>query len=169
MTEYREERRIKPIAGYEGLYSVTRDGRIYRHKRKKVKAGWVKLRSNTEYARVPLTNVDGKRKWHHVHRLVAVAFLPNPLNKPQVNHLNFNKHDNRMDNLEWVTFRENWEHARDNGRYRGTILLDDQQHEMYKLYCSGLYTQPQLANMFGVSKSSVWRYLKKQEGVRLAA
>jgi len=131
MSKKQRQQRIKPILGYEGLYSVTRDGRVYRHARKGAKQGWLKLNRNTAYVQVPLSDIHGKRTWHHLHRLVASAFLPNPQNKPQVNHLNFNKHDNRVENLEWVTFRENWEHARDSGRYRGTMLSDDQQYEMY--------------------------------------
>lgn len=55
------------------------------------------------------------RKLHSIHRLVAEAWIENPNNKPEVNHINGNKHDNKVSNLEWVTAYENNLHARING------------------------------------------------------
>lgn len=62
-----------------------------------------------------LVNGKYKRKKEFVHRLVAVAFIPNPENKPQINHKDGNKLNNRADNLEWCTNMENWEHAKATG------------------------------------------------------
>lgn len=155
------ERVMRPIPGYEGYYSATKDGKVYRHTRKGVKAGWVKQRTNTVYSRIPLYVPGQKCKWLHVHRLIASTFIPNPENKPQVNHKNMNKHDNRVDNLEWVTRRENWEHARDHGSYRGRMLNDEEQLELYRQYRTRRYSYDDLARMFGISTSSVYRHIVK--------
>lgn len=65
-----------------------------------------------------------------VHRLVALAFIPNPMNKPQVNHINFNRQDNRVCNLEWVTSKENIHHTHNHGRNANIV---GQNNPMAKL------------------------------------
>lgn len=67
-------------------------------------------RFNTGYARVVISK-DGKPYSKSVHRLVAEAFIPNPENKPTVNHKDANKLNNSVDNLEWATWKENMTHA----------------------------------------------------------
>lgn len=66
------------------------------------------------YAQVSL-GVDGKYSTEYVHRLVAKAFIPNPNNKPQVNHKDSNRKNNHVDNLEWVTNQENTIHGFEHG------------------------------------------------------
>ena len=68
------------------------------------------LNKSSRYLRVTLFK-NGKRRKLLVHRLVACTFIPNPDNKPTVNHINENKHDNRVENLEWATHKEQSGHG----------------------------------------------------------
>jgi len=93
----------KPVVGYEGLYEVSNFGAVRNVRRKHN----IKLRINSGgYYHVYL-NRDGIMKTVSVHRLVAMAFIPNPENKPCVDHINTNKQDNSVTNLRWVTHKEN--------------------------------------------------------------
>lgn len=76
------------------------------------------------YCRVILKNNGIDYRWS-VHRLVAATFIPNPENKPFVNHINFNRSDNRVENLEWCTAKENMRHAGNAGR-----LTPTKEHRM---------------------------------------
>ena len=113
----------KDVVGYEGLYQVSNLGnikslnRICRQKNRKycLKEKNIKLNYNeTGYTYVKLSK-NKKQRTLLVHRLVAQAFIPNPENKPTINHKN-GKHDcNIVDNLEWATYLENNVHAYKNG------------------------------------------------------
>lgn len=78
---------------------------------------------NGGYERIQLINGDKKQKFL-IHRLVATHFIPNPENKPQVNHINLKKKDNVYTNLEWVTNQENVNHAIENIPERKEQLVD---------------------------------------------
>ena len=115
----------KNIKGYEGLYQVSNMGRVKSLERKiphwrggeRVQKERIlkQVVTHNGYLRVGL-RVDGKQKMLRVHRLVCEAFHENHDNKPQVNHLNEDKTDNRACNLEWCTRIENCNHGTRNER-----------------------------------------------------
>lgn len=82
------------------------------------------------YPRVRIT-INRKKRAYRVHRLVASAFIPNPENKPQVNHIDGNKNNNCVGNLEWCDGRENCRHAIDNGLwesvFRGSMIENEKR------------------------------------------
>lgn len=95
----------KPIAGYE-RYSVNRDGRVFSDCNDGKFVELTPSKSTNGYLRVFLYKC-GKRKMFYIHRLVANAFLKNPFNLPCVNHKDFNKENNTVENLEVCSFRYN--------------------------------------------------------------
>lgn len=104
----------KNIKGYEGLYQVSSDGRVKSLKWNKERILKPGIRKGG-YLQVALC-AGGKQKSLMVHRLVCEAFHDNPENKPEVNHINEIKTDNRACNLEWCTRIENMNHGTRNER-----------------------------------------------------
>lgn len=113
----------KDIDGYDGVYQVSNMGRV-RSKNRKVynyiKPGRIlkpALNHPGGYLTIGLSNGNKKQKHAYVHRLVAQAFIPNPNNLPQVNHKDFNKKNNKVENLEWVTDEDNKSHFVNSRRF----------------------------------------------------
>lgn len=100
----------KDIKGYEGLYQVSNIGRvrIIVSRRRSTVGHIMKPWLKRGYLKVGLVK-DGVQHNHFIHRLVAETFIPNPLNKPQVNHIDEVKTNCSVENLEWVTNKENCE------------------------------------------------------------
>ena len=115
---------FKDIQNYEGLYQISSYGRVFSIKHKK----FLILRKNNKgYLQVQLYNQG--RKVYKVHRLVADAFIENKNNLPQVNHLDGNKNNNHVDNLEWCNNHDNLIHSWNIG------LRRCKEFENYCLFC----------------------------------
>lgn len=101
----------RAIPGYEGFYEASSLGRIRSLPRFSTSGKVLAQREGTgSYLRVCLSK-SNQRKTFVVHRLIAMAFLDNPKNKPEVNHIDGDRHNNAASNLEWVTRSENERHA----------------------------------------------------------
>jgi hypothetical protein len=123
----------KAILGYEGYYEVSSHGEVRSLDRTiSQKDRWtgksysrvmrgkeLALKTDKDGYKLVILSKDGKTRTHKVHRLVLRAFSANPMMKPQVNHINGDKSDNRLSNLEWCTDLENTHHAIKNGLFGG--------------------------------------------------
>lgn len=167
---------MKPVEGYEDLFSVTEDGQVWSHRTKKFlkptkltnKAGKTRLYITTQ---IGGRKGKGKFKSMLIHRLVAKAFIPNPDNKPQVNHINGIQTDNRVANLERVTAKENMQHAFRTGLAKNCIkrgteqkqakLTEENVHYIRTNYVpySREFGTRALAKKFDVKHSSISRVL----------
>ena len=120
------------------LFDITEEGRIFRIKDNKELYG---CKDSCGYITFSPT-INGKKYKFRVHRLVATKFIPNPNNLPIVNHKNGVKTDNRIENLEWCTAKENVNHAFKNKLKTGNHLkkrvkqIDAKTNEIINIYSS---------------------------------
>ena len=107
------------IPGFEGLYAVTDDGKVWIHDKHLQngslhgfvrKGKWAKPTTDRDGYESVWLSKDGNRRGFKVHRLVAQSYIPNPLNLPEINHKNKVRNDNIADNLEWVSRQQNVSH-----------------------------------------------------------
>lgn len=156
----------KDILGYEGHYQVSNLSRIKSLPRKWVDKERIVNGSlmRDGYIRV-LLKIMGKGKLAALHRLVAIAFIPNPLNLPQVNHIDAVKTNNKLSNLEWCTQSYNITHAvklgllnhpRVNGERHGHAKLRATEVlQIHSLLKSGK-SNVGIAELFNVSANTIW-------------
>ena len=153
----------KVIEECDGLYEISSLGRL-----RNTKTGYIKKYSKKYcgagyYAKYNLQDSKNKLR-RSAHRLVAIAFIPNPENKPCVNHINGIKHDNRVENLEWCTVAENNTHSREVlGNKRVTRFTKEDIDFMvknYKPFVEG--SSKSVAEYFGVSTGCIQKALKRE-------
>lgn len=150
---------------YDGRYEVGSDGNIYTTVKYKKKTAMIGKVAKSGYRMVVLT-VDGKKIYKNVHRLVAEAFIANPDNKREVNHIDGNKLNNSVDNLEWVTTRENQLHNRDTLHCMSKAKLSmEKANEIREKYAQGGVTHRKLAELYGVKKSIIGQILTNKSWV----
>lgn len=109
----------KPISGFEGLYEVSNLGRVKSYHKDK-NGHLMKFTKGTWGYQLVGLHKDGKRKTVAVHRLVAEAFIPKIENKEVINHIDCDKTNNYVNNLEWTSQRENVQHSVKLGHYENS-------------------------------------------------
>lgn len=106
----------KDIENYEGIYKISNKGRVKRVASPRKNTFLKHQYNNNGYPYVHLSKKN-KRTLHFIHRLVATHYIPNPENKEEVNHIDLDKSNYSISNLEWVTSSENKQHAHMSGAY----------------------------------------------------
>jgi hypothetical protein len=152
-----------PEQGWQPIdehYQVSRSGEVRR-------SDGLLLKQWTNSQGYKLVRLNHPRRVERVHRLVATAFVPNPENKPFVNHLNNDRADNRDTNLEWCTQWENIAHADRQGRMQRDYwvgkrtpiakLSDEDAAAIRAAYAAGGVSWAELGRRYGVSKRSIGR------------
>ena len=159
MTEWRE------VEGYEGFYEVSDQGQVRRSGKVNIRKPFI---GNSGYPTLSLSK-ENTQQHHTVHRLVAKAFLPN--RSETVNHINGDKTDNRVENLEWATYSENARHARSTGLNKGYDMsgengpfskLSNKERRTIGLMRYMKVPQKLIAELFSVHVSTVQKQPKVQ-------
>ena len=160
----------RDVVGWAGLYEVSNLGRVRSLSRKCCRGRVLRPTRNVWgcYYAVDLSNKTvGRKARFYVHRLVAVAFVPNPLALPEVNHLNGAKTDNSVINLEWATASQNAKHASlhglmARGESQGLAKLTEQEVVAIRREFRSGFTQTEIAARYGVCRSTIDRVARKK-------
>lgn len=171
----------KDIPTLEDRYQVSNTGLVRSLPRNTTKGKLLKQATILEYKVFGYNYAFKKNKLMKVHRAVAMAFIPNPESKPQVNHINGFKSDNRVENLEWCTSSHNIKHAYSIGlkssvgeKHNQNILTEAKVLEIRARYIPGKGSRPgnihELTKEFGVARSTIanivvgnrWKHLLQE-------
>lgn len=140
-------------------YFITEDGKCYNSKTNKFLKGQENYKNH--YISFNLTMPDGKKKRVYAHRLVAEAYVKNdsPKTKKEINHIDGNKLNNNADNLEWVTAKENAQHAleKELGKFKHVFCFNKD-----KLLVAEYKNIPEAARAVGISNSLICQELNKE-------
>lgn len=149
------------IKEFRGKYKIGQSGRIKKTGRYSKSLGnWIKEKfvplpvTKKGYARVALRK-NGYSKSYYVHRLVALTFVPNPHNKPCVNHKDGNKLNNHYSNLEWCTNEENNAHAKAMGLFCGSNSKIPKNQRKFIKENFFVIGRAKLAEMFGLTEEYI--------------
>jgi hypothetical protein len=170
----------KSIPDYEDTYKISSFGRVKslsRVVKQEDRGTWCKrilkqklLKPEVTWNnRIRVTLVkDKQKKRFSVHRLVGLVFVPNPMNKPHINHKDGNPQNNHYTNIEWCTPSKNEQHAINNGLravgadHVNSNLSWDDVKKIRKKYIPHKYSTCTLAKEFGVRQSTIWRIVNNK-------
>ena len=143
--------------GQETDYSVSTEGEV----RKDITNYILSQSSQQDYKFVGLI-INGKQKRMRVHRMVALTFIDNPDNKPYVNHINGNRSDNNVENLEWVTPSENTQHAVNTGLFKSGRTRAVIQYNLNGEQMATFESATEAARQTGGSQSKITMCCRRQ-------
>lgn len=146
----------KDINDYEGIYQVSNLGRVKRVTTGRILKG---CKNNKEYLVVTLYK-NSTQSTKKIHRLVSQAFIPNTENKPQVNHIDENKTNNMVSNLEWSTAKENSNHGTRTDRLAKTLSIPIIATNLKTGEYTEFYGSSECARQLGIHVSCVTGVLK---------
>ncbi len=150
----------KPLIDINPMYDVSDTGEVRSNLRTVTPRPLSQKHTPYSYCMVNL-RCSGKTKQFFVHRLVAMAFIPNPENKRIVNHKDSDPNNNRVENLEWVTHKENTRHAMGKGRINSgedhpmAKLSNEAVEKIKSLLATNNYTLGYIAKEFGVTRTQI--------------
>jgi hypothetical protein len=157
----------KEIEGYEGKYLISNEGKVL-----SVKFGKILKTSKNRHGYEIVSLGYKKRKTHYIHKLVALNFVENPFNKKTVNHIDGNKLNNNFKNLEWLTMKENINHAYEIGLKNSCIGEYHYNCKLKKTDILKIFSlknkmnQREIADLYNVNKSTIGFILNKKRRIR---
>lgn len=154
------EEEYRDVVGFEEYFQVSNLGNVFSKRSNRI----LKQTKNNKGYWVFGTSINGIAHTFSVHRLVAEAFIPNPEDKPYVNHIDGCKTNNVVSNLEWVTAKENSAHSWATGlqlprpNHSQRKLTDDQVREIR----ASTKSNKELASIYGIGLVTIWRIKRRQ-------